>query len=230
MSETIQSPKNEAAETSHQKHGRVFEFLHSVPGLLTAIAATITAIGGLYVALKPHPKAEPAEKYVATVSTPTPTPNGKEMRLKRGERTRVNDDVEIELVNIQTLKGKSGKDESSTQQFNKSLEDSEHVYSKILNEAGVANQTAETIRGMTQAQWDGFLDSLSENEKETITHTPFARFCVFVDGKKKDAFRRTKFFEGEALDLSDQKLHVVVLSILNTKRIEKGSVDVRLVK
>jgi hypothetical protein len=240
MSQTIHpAPEDESADTSAEtsadkpikSKGRILDFLSSLPGLLTAIAAVITAVGGLYLALRPHSKAEPADKpFVALsvpASLPTPSPIAIEIRLNRRERAWLNPHVEIELVSIQTLKG---KEDPSSQHFNNSLDDNEHILSKILNEAGVNNQSAPTIRAMTQKEWNGFLDSLQANQRETIAITPFAKFNVYIDGKRNDAFRRTQFFEGEALQVSDQKLQVVILSISNTKRIEKGSVDVRLIK
>jgi hypothetical protein len=229
MSEPVQPPKDTSADTPTHKKGRVLEFLSSLPGLLTAIAATLTALGGLYVALKPHPKSEPVDKIAMMVSLPSPTPSpiAIEIRLNRRERAWLNQHVEIELVSIQTLKG---KEDPFSHQFNNSLDDNEHILSKVLNEADVNKQTAPTIRAMTQKEWESFLDSLQANQRETIEKTPFTKFNVYIDGKKNDAFRRNQFFEGEAIQLSDQKLQVVILSISNTKRIERGSVDVRLIK
>src|SRR5215510_14021854 len=183
MSETTQPPKDESADTpiKTKEKGRVFEFLSSLPGLLTAIAATITAIGGLYLALKPHSKAEPADKNTAAVSVPTPSPSPglKEMRLKRHERAWATDHVEIELVDVENLKGKGGKGEPSSQRFNNSLDDCDRIFSKILSEAGVSDQTAQTVREMTQDEWDKFLDSLNQHQKEIIETTPFAKFNVY---------------------------------------------------
>lgn len=234
MSQTIPpATEDESADTCAdspvRKKGRVLEFLSSLPGLLTAIAAIITAIGGLYLALRPHPKAEPADKPILAASVPvaTPSPIAIEIRLNRRERAWLNQHAEIELVSIQTLKGEK---DPSGHQFNNNLDDNEHILSKILNEADVNNQTAPTIRTMTQKEWESFLGSLQANQRETFENTPFAKFNVYIDGKKSDAFRRNQFFEGEALQVPDQKLQVVVLSISNTKRVEKGSVDVRLIK
>jgi hypothetical protein len=229
MSEPVQPPKDTSADTRTHKKGRVLEFLSSLPGLLTAIAATLTALGGLYVAFKPNAKSEPVDKHamVVFVPTPTPSPIAIEIRLNRRERAWLNQHVEIELVSIQTLKG---KEDPLSHHFNNSLDDNEHILLKILNEADVNNQTATTIRAMTQKEWESFFDSLQANQRETIEKTPFAKFNVYIDGKKNDVFRRNQFFEGEALHLADQKLEVVVLSISNTKRLERGSVDVRLIK
>jgi hypothetical protein len=238
MSQTIHpAPEDESVDTDTsadrpiKSKGRILEFLSSLPGLLTAIAAVITAVGGLYLALRPYSKAESADKPIVALSVPgsvpTPSPIAIEIRLNRRERAWLNQHVEIELVSIQTLKG---KEDPSSQYFNNSLDDNEHILSKILNEAGVNNQTAPTIRAMTQKEWNSFLEALQANQRETIGHTPFAKFNVYIDGKRNDAFRRNQFFEGEALQVSDQKLQVVILSISNTKRIEKGSVDVRLIK
>jgi hypothetical protein len=237
MSETIHpAPEDESADTSSdtsadapvKTKGRVLHFLSSLPGLLTAVAAVMTAIGGLYLALRPQSKAaDPAEKHATAVVVPTPSPIAIEIRLNRRERAWLNQHAEIELVSIQTLKG---KEDPSSQNFNNGLDDNEHILSKILNEADVNNQTAATIRAMTQKEWESFFGSLQPHQRETIQNTPFAKFNVYIDGKRNDAFRRNQFFEGEALQVSDQKLQVVILSISNTKRVEKGSVDVRLIK
>ena len=237
MSQTIHpAPEDESADASAHRpiksRGRILEFLSSLPGVLTAIAAIVTAIGGLYLALKHNPKAESADKPIMALSVPapataTPSPFAIEIRLNRRERAWLNQHVEIELVSIQTLKG---KEDSSSQHFNNGLDDNEHILSKILSEAEVDNQTATTIRAMSQKEWESFLDSLQVHERETIANTPFAKFNVYIDGKRTDTFRRNQFFEGEALQLADQKLQVVILGISNTKRVEKGSVDVRLIK
>ena len=216
-----------------KKRGRVLEFLSSLPGILTAIAATITAIGGLYVALRPHAKVEPADnKNVAAVGVPAPSPSSssKEVRLKRHERAWVTERVEIELVDVENVEGKHGKGEGSTQDFNNNLDDRERIFSKILGEAGITNQTAQTIRAMTRAQWGKFLDSLSNHQREIIETTPFAKFNVYVDGHRNDNVRRSQFFEGEVLNLNDPRLQVVMLSISNTKRRQKSNVDLRIVK
>ena len=229
MSKPTHPPEDTSADPRAHKQGRVLEFLNSLPGMLTAIAAIITAIGGIYLALKPNAKSEPDIRTALMVSMPTPSPSpiAIEIRLNRRERAWLNQHVEIELVSIQTLKG---KEDPSSHQFNNSLDDNEHLLSKVLNEADVNNQTAATIRAMTQKEWEGFLGSLHANQREAIEKTPFAKFNVYIDGKKNDAFRRSQFFEGEAIQLSDQKLQVVILVISNTRRIERGSVDVRLIK
>ena len=228
MSQT-HPPEEASANAPSRKKGVVLEFLSTLPGMLTAIAAIITAIGGMYLALKPNAKPEPDIRNALVVSVPTPSPSpiAIEIRLNRRERAWLNLHVEIELVSIQTLKG---KEDPLSHHSNNSLDDNEHILSKILTEADVNNQTAATIRAMNQKEWESFLDSLQANQRETIEKTPFTKFNVYIDGKRNDAFRRNQFFEGEAIQLSDQKLQVVILVISNTKRIEKGSVDVRLVK
>ena len=228
MSQT-HPPEEASANAPSRKKGVVLEFLSTLPGMLTAIAAIITAIGGIYLALKPNAKPEPDIRNALMVSMPTPTPSpiAIEIRLNRRERAWLNQHVEIELVSIQTLKG---KEDPLSHHFNNSLDDDEHILTRVLTEAEVNNQTAARIRAMTQKEWESFLDSLQANQRETIEKTPFTKFNVYIDGKKNDAFRRSQFFEGEAIQLSDQKLQVVILVISNTKRIERGSVDVRLVK
>src|ERR1044072_8525644 len=98
MSQPSPTPKVEWPDGLGKKKGKVLAFLGTLPGVLTAITTAVTAIGGLYVALRPSSKPAPADKSATSV-----VPQN-EITLERGVPW-ITDHVSIELVDVETLKG-----------------------------------------------------------------------------------------------------------------------------
>lgn len=89
-------------EPKSQEHG----WFHTLPGILTAVAATLTAVTGLVVALKPADVSPPATQTLSSpqatsspvIATPHPqsspvqatadTPEEEKVRYKRKKRAK----------------------------------------------------------------------------------------------------------------------------------------------
>jgi len=217
-----------------KKKSGFLEFMTTLPGLLTAVATIITAIAGLYIAFKSDSKPVVNQNAPATAAAPTSGANngGSLVEVVRGKgQVQLSDRIALQLVDVETLKGKSKKDEPPGHEFNKNLDDTEHVFGEILSRAGVGGYTVQSILKMNQDEWEKFLDSLDDKQREKVKEIPFAKFNVYVDGNKDETFARRVYFQGEPLTLrvGDRNINIEVVNILNTKSsVEPESVKVQI--
>jgi len=218
--------------SAKKKKSGFLEFMSTLPGLLTAVATFITAIAGLYIAFKPDAKPESPNRN-ATSNTLTPSTNvdGALIEIIKGNgQVRLTDRAALQLVDVDTLKGKSKKNESPSHEFNKNLDDREHIFKEVLSRAGVGGHTVQELLKMSQDEWEKFLDSLDDKQREKVKEIPFAKFNVYIDGIKDETYTQRFYFQGEPLTLSvgDQKVKLEIANILNTKSsVEPESVKVR---
>lgn len=131
--------------------------------------------------------------------------------------------VEVELVDIESLKGKNGW------AFNHNLPDIQHILDVVLARASVKQIDS---REMNEAKWTALLKSLEKSEKikaEIIEDTGFAKFRVFVDGVEQQGFGKRYYFKNEYLyiPLGTEKegclrAKLQVVNLYNTKHHSSG--------
>lgn len=204
--------------------------------IIVAIIGTIGVLGTGYLAYLGIREKTQRE------STAIPAPLGPEVKtLERnaGDKTQLTRTISIGLLDVNTLKGKSKRskvdskvwDPDSGIDYNKSLDDKEHIFKKIMFLAGKADDPQKYLR-MSPEQWNTFLDGIeSDSQREQIKQIPFARFAVSVNGKEDDQFQKNAFFEGEWFPIFDgrQTVTVEVVKIRNTKGASRAheSVEIR---
>lgn len=131
--------------------------------------------------------------------------------------------VEVELVDIESLKGKKGWG------FNHNLADIQHILDVVLARASVKQIDS---REMDEEKWTVLLGSLEQSEKikaEIIKDTGFAKFRVFVDGVEQQGFDKKYYFKNEYLciPLGTEKegcprARLQVVNLYNTKHHSSG--------
>ena len=138
----------------------------------------------------------------------------------------ITDQVDVKLVDIETLKGKTKENESpGGHDFNKSLGDQSHLFSTILVKASVNTTDAKALIGMDQDGWDDFLAGLDKIKSESVKDIPFARLAVRVEGNEIDSFDGRWFFKGEPIPiLVDEKesISLELVNVYNTKDKTSG--------
>lgn len=221
MKQTNQVTSEGSADTTSKKKGGLVEFLSTLPGLLTAVAAIVTAIGGLYIGLRRDSKPENPGQNPSSLNSVMPRASDSPIELVREEHVTLTNRFAIQLVDVDTLKGKSKRKEAPSHNFNKTLGDKEHIFREVLSRAGVSGYSVKAILEMNQAQWETFLDRLDQNQRERVKQTPFARFNVYVDGNRDETYDQKAYFEGEVLTvkIGAQNLKLEIATIRNTKSI-----------
>lgn len=105
--------------------------------------------------------------------------------------------VEVQLVDIESLKGKGGWE------FNANLPDIQHVLHEVFARASVEEMD---WNNMNEKKWAERLTSLETSDDlaekiraKMIEDTGFARFRVFVDGMEDRSFEHKYYFKNEYL-------------------------------
>jgi hypothetical protein len=134
-------------------------------------------------------------------------------------------------VDVETLKGTSKVGEPPSHEFNKKLDDRDHVFIEIISRAGISGQTVQTILDMDQKGWVDFLDSLDKTKRDLVKDTPFAKFNVYVDDSKDTTYSRKYYFQGELVTVKagDQIVKFELVNVNNTRQsVEPENVRIRL--
>jgi len=148
--------------------------------------------------------------------------------VRGGRPVEIASGLQVELADIETLKGKQGLE------FNRTLADSERILSHVLSEAGITNVTASQLLTGSSDQWDTFLQDLTEDQRETVKEIPFARFKVLVDNNgPSEEFLKHWYFKGEVVTISRGETTVKfrLENVYNTKHKHSGepeAVNIRL--
>lgn len=154
--------------------------------------------------------------------------------VRDGGRVVVADGIEVELVDIESLKGKSNWT------FNSNLPDIQHILDVVLPRASVKQVS---VRDLNEAKWTKLMVSLEESEKikaEIIEDTSFAKFHVFVDGVEDTNFESKYFFKNEYLCIpfgtekeGCPKARLQVVNLYNTVHHSSGepeAANLRLIR
>lgn len=148
------------------------------------------------------------------------------VRLK--SRALVSPGVEIQLVDIETLKGKK------SWEFNVHLDDAKHVFDEVFVRAGVDREGELALTEMDSDSWRDFLEGLENSDlveeqlrAEKIKDIPFAKFRAFIDGVEDTGVSSKYYFKGETLclpsDSSDcDRARLKIVNIYNTKHHTSG--------
>jgi len=148
--------------------------------------------------------------------------------VRDSNRALVAHGVEVQLADIETLKGKKDWE------FNAKLDDAERVFAEVFTRAGVTDANTPVFAQMSSNQWKAFLTDLEEANNveaelraEKIKDIPFAKFRVFVDGVEDPGFVHKYYFKNETLcipsgtaDCARAKLEIV--NLYNTKHHSSG--------
>jgi len=182
------------------------------------IVATLSmagVLGAAYIATKI--RSDPPATIVSSVSVPQTISKG-------GGKAVLTPNVEVALEDVETLKGKTKLGESVAadrdgSEFNKKLNDREHVFRVIMSKVGV-NQNVDSFFEMSTANWDEFLDKLEPDKRERIKEIPFAQFAVYVNGQKDEGLYKKYFFADEevAVPVNSQNVRFDVVKVINTKK------------
>jgi hypothetical protein len=129
--------------------------------------------------------------------------------------------IEISLVDIETLKGKKNWE------FNSSLIGGSNVYSRIMEGAGLPAGSYPNFASLNNKAWRKFIEGLEDSDDvevklqaEKIKDTPFAKFRVLVDGTVVEEISGQWFFKGDQLPLED--ISIEIANIYNTKHHSSG--------
>ena len=148
--------------------------------------------------------------------------------VRRSNRPLVAPGIEIELLDIETLKGRGDWN------FNFQLDDGDHVFDEVFARAGVTPPGWTTRAEMDTDKWTEFLTELEESgdaekclQAEKIKDIPFAKFRVFVDGAEDPTLGDKYYFKNDMLCVplgssacGRAKLRIV--NIYNTKHHSSG--------
>ncbi len=164
--------------------------------------------------------------YMLLVNTVTDIEDQLLVHLVRERgRSLVAEGVEVQLSDIETLKGKKNWD------FNVKLDDSDHVFDEVFKRAGV---NADVLGGMDADKWREFLGDLEGSsdtgtkvKAERIKDIPFAKLRVFIDGEEDTGFSDVYFFKDEKLRIPSDpskslRATLELVNLYNTKHFTSG--------
>lgn len=140
--------------------------------------------------------------------------------VRDGGTSLVAKGVEVELVDIESLKGKNDWE------FNHNLPDIQHIIDVIFARASVKQRD---ICEMNKKEWIKLFEKSEKIKAEIIEDTGFAKFRVFVDGVEQQGFEKRYYFKNEFLciPLDTEKsgcprARLQVVNLYNTKHHSSG--------
>lgn len=140
-------------------------------------------------------------------------------------RVLVSKGIELELADVETLKGEKPGGLS----FNRAL--GSDVITSVLRMAKITGKTAEDLSRMSEGEWVQFVKSLEPTQANKLRDIPFAKFRLYVNGVPKPEFSERWYFKHDYLNVPSMNRSLEIANVYNTKHdtsLEHEAVNLRL--